>query len=199
MKTKLFLLAIVVALMGCSKENDLKKSVMIYDDEFTDLPAYSEWGYNTFGAYYDRDVFISNNQDVPLKIISQNGSMQMLFSGETNLNSWEPYASMTMKITFDTFSPQHFTDLLILNDSILDFTSDDVHVEFNLNGSIIDAHIISGGMHVKRAQQLFVDDELIEVILSGYFEFQMMVEDVPVSVSEGRFDCGIGQSNFFKL
>ncbi len=199
MKTKLFLMILLIALMGCAKENDLKKSVMIYDEEYTDLPAYSEWGYNTFGAYYDRDVFISNNEEVPLKIISQNGGMQMLFSGQTNYNTWDPYGFMSMKITFDNFTPQSFTDLLILNDSILDFTSDSVHVEFVINGAVIDAHVIQGGMHVKRAQQLFVDDQLIEVILSGYFDFQMMVEDVPVSVSEGRFDCGVGQANFFKI
>ena len=49
-----------------------------------------------------------------------------------------------------------------------------------------------------RAQHLLVDEVPQEVILSGVFEFQAMVNGMPVTVSEGRFDVGVDESNFFK-
>ena len=41
------------------------------------------------------------------------------------------------------------------------------------------------------------DNEPIEVILSGVFEFQALINNEPVSMSLGRFDVGVGQSNFY--
>ena len=62
MKRKYFffaLFATVAMSFGCSREYNLEQTIFIYDPEFQDLPIYSEWGYNTFGAYYDREAFIS--------------------------------------------------------------------------------------------------------------------------------------------
>ena len=70
MKTYILIILRLIAafLTSCKKENELKKSVFIYDPENIDLPEYSEWGYNTFGAYYDREIFVSTDEAVPAKI-----------------------------------------------------------------------------------------------------------------------------------
>jgi len=198
MKTKILFFALIIMLASCAKENDLKKSVMIYDDELTDLPAYTEWGYNTFGAYYDREVFISNDTDIPLKVICQNGETVFNFNGQNNANYWEA-SDMKMKIRMLNFYPEIFTDLLIFNDSIVNFKDSTIQVEIIRNNQTYTCNVISGGMHFKRAQELYVDDVLIEVILSGYFDFQVLINGEPISISEGRFDFGINNSNFFKL
>lgn len=198
MKTKILFFALIIMLASCSKENDLKKSVMIYDDELTDLPAYTEWGYNTFGAYYDREIFISNDTDIPLKVICQNGETVFNFNGQNNASSWEA-SDMKMNIRMLNYSPETFTDLLIFNDSIINFKDSTIQIEIVRNSQTYSCPVISGGMHIKRAQELYVDDELIEVILSGYFDFQVLINGEPISISEGRFDFGINNSNFFKL
>jgi hypothetical protein len=36
-----------------------------------------------------------------------------------------------------------------------------------------------------------------EVILSGYFEMQVRINEEPFSLTNGRFDMGISESNFF--
>jgi hypothetical protein len=61
----------------------------------------------------------------------------------------------------------------------------------------IPVKILSGSLYFKRVQNLSVDKRPIEAILSGYFEFQAIIRDEPVTVSEGRFDLGIGSDNFF--
>ena len=49
-------IGLAIILASCSKEFELDKSVFIPDKDYPDLPAYTEWGYNTFGALYDRDL-----------------------------------------------------------------------------------------------------------------------------------------------
>jgi hypothetical protein len=120
------------------------------------------------------------------------------FNGQNNANSWEA-SDMKMNIRMLNYSPEIFTDLLIFNDSIINFKDSTIQVEIFRNNQTYTCPVISGGMHIKRAQKLYVDDELIEVILSGYFDFQILINGEPISISEGRFDFGINNSNFFKL
>ena len=43
-------------------------SVYIEDADIPGMPAYTEWGYNTFGAFYGRDLFTYTDKEVPLVI-----------------------------------------------------------------------------------------------------------------------------------
>lgn len=189
----------VLIIAGCSKEIELQKSVFQPDEELADLPAYSEWGYNTFGAYYDRSVFISDNQQIPVKVISTDGKMSFRLHG--HLEQYADYYSdhKDMKVTFvlDGFSPGSYSDMLQLHERIFDLQSPEISVVITIDETEIIANIINGAIQFKRAQMLFVDREPAEVILSGYFDFQALVNDEPVTFSNGRFDLGIGVSNFF--
>ncbi|MBK6345617.1 MAG: hypothetical protein IPF68_06710 [Bacteroidales bacterium] len=200
MRKQLFLFAaLVFILSGCSKENELKKSVMIYDEELTDLPAYTEWGYNTFGAYYDREVFISNESAVPAKAIVTDGSMSFVLNGHKGAYYYYDESNqMSLTLRLPGFLPDNYTGLIALNDTIIDLASPDCQVIIEIAGTPVESFsIISGGFQFKRAQHLFVDKVQVEVILSGYFEFRALINGQPVTITDGRFDVGIGPDNFY--
>lgn len=171
---------------------------MIYDKEFPELPAYSEWGYNTFGAYYDREVFISNNVTVPAKVIVTNNEMSFLLDGQNGSSfDYGDYPEMTMTLIMPGFTPENYQDLLVLNDTIFDLTNPAYEIIVSIDMVNYTAEILSGAFNFKRAQNLLVDTQQIEVILSGYFEFTALIGGNPVTVSNGRFDVGIGTDNFY--
>lgn len=201
MKKQIFIFSIAILIFwGCSKENELKKSVFIYDTEFTDLPAYSEWGYNTFGAYYDRLAFVSNNAIVPAKVIVSEGSMSFVLGGQLQAgNQYYGSDSQEMSITFimPGFTPQQYNELIVLNDTTLDLKNPEYQVHVSVDTMNYTASMISGELNFKRAQNLLVDKNQIEVILSGYFEFKAIINGKPITVSDGRFDVGISPDNFY--
>jgi len=191
-------LSLLLLLAGCSKEYELTKSVFIQDPEYTDLPAYSEWGYNTFGAYYDRLAFISNNEIVPAKIIVTNNEMSFVLDGQKGSSYY--YAAsdeMTLSFKIPGFIPATYTDLTALNDTILNLANPVYQVIVSMDTLKYTATILSGELNFKRAQNLKVDKKEIEVILSGYFEFKALINEKPVTISNGRFDVGISPDNFY--
>jgi len=192
--------AILLLITACSKESELKKSVFIPDAENPSLPAYTEWGYNTFGALYERDIFIYNDREIPAKIISTGGITSFVLKGQLGASGYYySYDSYDMSLSFDLkdFVPSAYTDLVELNDTIFDLTQPDIQVFITLDTIRSEVHILEGGLEFKRAQQLIVDTKQIEVILSGHFKFQALVDEEPVSITEGRFDVGIGADNFY--
>jgi len=200
MRKQLYLFAaLLVILSGCSKENELKKSVMIYDPEYTDLPVYSEWGYNTFGAYYDREVFISDDATVPAKVVVSEGAMSFVLNGHKGAYYYYDESNQ-MNLTFrlNGFTPDSYEDLIMLNDTVFDLTNPEYQVVIESAGTPINTFsIISGGFQFRRAQNLLVDKQQVEVILSGYFELKALINGLPVTISDGRFDVGIGPDNFY--
>jgi hypothetical protein len=188
---------------ACSDEAELQKSVFIPDDDYPELPAYTEWGYNTFGAYYDRELFIYNEYEIPAKVVNNEGKTSFILNGTKGLYYYDYYYDTginSMSISFDLtgYLPQVYTDLVTLNDSVIDLMNPDCRVMVTMQGVKYQEHIIGGTLHFKRAQNLIVDKEQIEVILSGTFDYQALVNGEPVSVNLGRFDVGIGKSNFYR-
>ncbi len=200
MKNQLFILVIfLLVFAGCKKENELKKSVFINDPELTDLPAYSEWGYNTFGAYYDREVFVSNDQEVPAKVVVSNNTMSFILTGQKGGTDGGSgyYPEMTMTFTLTDFLPSQYSDLTVFNDTTLDLKNPLYQVAISVDNVNYAVSILSGELIFKRAQNLTVDKKPVEVILSGYFDFKALINDTPVTISDGRFDVGISPDNFY--
>ena len=197
MKRKYFffaLFATVAMSFGCSREYNLEQTIFIYDPEFQDLPIYSEWGYNSFGAYYDREAFISLYDGVPLKIVVTGDSTTFIFSGHKGSFSDE---QMKMKFVFFNYNPSDYLDLLELDNTTYDLTQENIMVIVSFKDVDYVASVFEGSIQFKRAQNLYVDEHQVEVILSGLFNFKALVNDEPVSVTDGRFDCGIDNTNFF--
>ena len=168
------LAVLCVTAFACSDETELKKSVFIRDETSPELPQYSEWGYNTFGAYYDRQPFVSSDFDVPVKVIHKNNGTSFLFSGEKLSNVRSTRFSITFILS--DFHPQTYADLIALHNTTIDLTVPGREV-FITDGSRSDTvQIISGELNFVRAQHLLVDEQPEEVILSGVFEFQILVD-----------------------
>jgi hypothetical protein len=194
----IILVLTLLQLSGCKKETELKKSVYIYDSEMPGLPAYSEWGYNTFGAFYDRQIFRSSDVYVPSKVFSSDTAMQLILGGEIwNGEYGSIYSEMSLTFILKGFTPEKYEDLVALNDSIIDLKDPRCMVQMTSSLIAKPVHILSGTLYFKRVQSLSVDKQHIEAILSGYFEFKAFVNDKPVTVSDGRFDVGIGPDNFY--
>lgn len=194
----LLLLVLAGVLVACSSEEDLGDSIYIPDSSQPGLPAYTEWGYNTFGAYYERETFIYSSQRIPFKVVVNDTATILMFIGE-RVGNYYGSQDMSMHIVLQDFTPTHYSDLINLNDTIVRLEEPNAYVKlFNLNG---ESHIrlLGGQLTIKRAQNLYVDDQYKEVILSGLFELQFLLNDEPMAISDGRFDMAVDGSNFFIL
>lgn len=201
-----FNLLLIAALWGLTScdEYDLSGSEFIEDETYSGLPIYSEWGYNTFGAYYDRLPFISDD-GVVFKLICRNDTTSMLFIGEkagsnsSYYNYYSDYVPMKMTLSFPDMKLTSETDLLVLNDTVVDLVDLDCEVKLTIDNTVYTTSLIEGTVEFKRSQKLYVDDSFAEMILSGYFNIMLFVNDEPVSITNGRFDFGIDNSNFFYI
>ena len=192
----LILLLLVFIFIGCKKETTLNDSVFIADKENPNLPAYTEWGYNTFGANYERDVFTYTEYDIPIKVIIENDELNLLFQGDCRGCSGD---LTTLKFVLPRNNIEKYQDLLAFNDTIIDLTRQDISVHMLNEYNERSLDIIEGELTFKRSQKVFVDDEEKEIILSGYFNLKFLVNGVPENMSDGRFDLGIGDNNFYNL
>jgi hypothetical protein len=208
MKNIIIILFVICALSACeSAQYDLERSINVPDDVFSELPAYSEWGYNTFGAFYERKLFIYTNSEVPAKVIYTDNLARLIFKGALsepsdygNYYSGYYYTGqpMTLIIDLPEFKPDTYTDLVELNDMTYNLADPGLNVTVIMTLDTIDMDIFNGKLWIKRAQQLIVDQEPAGVILSGVFGFQALVDGSPISMSNGRFDVNIDEYDFAK-
>ncbi|MDD4971982.1 MAG: hypothetical protein PHT07_21355 [Paludibacter sp.] len=182
----------IILLIGCSEDFQLQKSVFINDVNNPGLPEYSEWGYNTFGAYIDRTVFASTDNDLPGKIVVNKDTFNLILKGKSG------YETLSLKFSIIGYSPADYPDLISLNDSIIDLKIARCIVTLGYPYNSKKLAISEGKLYFKRVQNLYVDKVLTETIVSGTFNFKTILDGEPVAISNGRFDLGIGYDNFFK-
>jgi hypothetical protein len=104
---------------------------------------------------------------------------------------------MTFKLT--GFLPGQYSNLVELNDTTLDLKKPGIQVMFTIDNTKYTPDILSGELTFKRVQYLSVDKKPVEVILSGYFDFKAIIDNKPVTVSDGRFDVGVNTDNFYSF
>ncbi len=198
MKNYIVLIASVIfgfLYYSCESMDDyeLTETVFIEDPYAPGLPAYSEWGYNAFGAYIDRNPFVSTRNDLPSKIIIRNDTLRILMRGEMN---YEP-VDLTFSfpgVTYDTYN-----QLIDLHSRSFDLVAESV-VELKKGDEPTERlDVFDGRFEIKRAQHLFIDEEPQRLILSGVFQFQTFYKDEPITISKGRFDLGYGYENFYRI
>lgn len=190
---KILILILVAGLYACQSEDyQLQKSIFIEDETTPGLPIYSEWGYNTFGAYIDRVKFISDEQILPAKIIVNHDTLNIM------LNGMYQNTKTTLKFSIKGYSPQDYPDLVNLNNTKIDLKSQNTTIYLTQdNNNVSTFKVIEGELYFKRVQLLFVDKEKMQAILSGTFAFKTFKESEPIAISNGRFDFGIGYDNFY--
>lgn len=190
MKKSYLILIISILLSSCSKDV-LDRTVFIPDEKDSNLPAYTEWGYNTFGSEYERGYFLASPYIIPCKIVYVDSYLQILFNGITS-NGKE----MGMVFIFPAAEMRDYADLIQLHNTAIDLAMADCKVKIILDGTETVLDIINGNLYFKRVQLLSVDEELNRAILSGTFEMQFLQNGFPSTISDGRFDLGITNDIF---
>jgi hypothetical protein len=196
MKTHLLIyLGIFISLLfsSCEKMEDfnLSQTVFISDPYYPGLPIYSEWGYNTFGAYIDRKPFISTDYELPAKIIVNTDTLNILFRGFMNGDPVDLTFSIKGYPIASSF------DLTDLDNIRVDLKEPGRKAVLKLGNTSEALEIIEGEIFFKRVQLLYVDEELTRTIVSGYFNLKTFLNNEPIAISYGRFDLGIGYENFY--
>ena len=193
MKKNFLILMVGVMLFSCHS-NQLDRTIFIPDEDDRNLPAYSEWGYNSFGAEYERDYFLVSNYIVPCKILYGNNEMQFSLHGTIRYNQ-----DMSLLFIFPSETMSSYADLLWLNNVEIDLSVVDCSVKMIQNGLEKTLDVFNGTLHFKRAQLLSIDDEVNRVILSGIFELNFLQNGFPTTISNGRFDMGITTNVFYSM
>ena len=183
-------------MISCKKsESELDRTIFIPDEDNPSLPEYSEWGYNAFGAKYERTYFVASNEIVPCKIMYSNDSISFFIQGV--MGSGYSKNSMSLTFTFPLDGITDYNDLLILNKKVIDLSSGCV-VMMAVDNSEKKLDVIKGELVFKRVQQLSVDDIANRVIISGTFDIQFVGAGLfPENLSDGRFDFGITEREFY--
>ncbi len=184
-----------VAITACSRQFDyhVSRSIFIPDKEYPGLPVYSEKGYNSFGVYWGLTPFTSEFTEEPSKLIVRGDSCHIYFYGKVN------GADRTMLFSIPDVKPDSFSDLISLDGREFDLLGDECALLLLAHSDTLSVDILEGNFTIKRAQNLYVDNVLTQVVLSGIFSFKAIVEDEPASFLTGRFDMGYGDENFFYL
>ena len=196
MKKYIFIVIAFVTIISCSKsESELDRTIFIPDENNPNLPEYSEWGYNAFGAIYERTYFVASNNIIPCKIMYSNDSIRFFMQGV--MGNDYPNKKMSLAFTFPSEVIAEYNDLIILNKKVIDLRSNCV-VMMAVEDNEKKLDIIKGKLDFKRVQQLRVDDIANRVILSGTFDIQFVgAGSFPENLSDGRFDFGITEREFY--
>jgi hypothetical protein len=192
MKKQFLKFVIIYFLIFSCSTSDLDRTIFIPDEDNPELPAYTEWGYNSFGAEYERDYFLASQRIVPCKIMYENSLLRFSLNG-TIRHSTE----MTLEFIFPLTQIRDYTDLAQLNDVVIDLSADDCAVIIWQGENKTVLEILDGKLHFKRTQILHVNEKINRVILSGIFEFRFLQKGYPTVISNGRFDLGINDKFFY--
>ena len=182
--------ALSILLLSCDEE-PLDRTIFIPDEDNRQLPAYTEWGYNSFGATYEREIFISTNQIVPCKIVYNNGILDFALIGQLN---WD---NTVLTFSFPLSEEiKNIGDLAVLHDLSLDL-SKNCTVKLEANNAQTTFEVLSGKLYFRRFQLLRVDGEVNRIILSGTFNVKFLKNGRPETILDGRFDMGITEKDFY--
>jgi len=194
MKKLIFFVITCITIFSCSKDSELNRTIFIPDEKNPQLPAYTEWGYNSFGAMYELTYFLANQSIIPCKIVYQNDSLRFLMSGV--YGNENPRKKMSFIFIFPFEIIEDYKDLMLLDNKKINLRSDCKTLMITEN-NIRTLEISAGELHFKRVQLLKVDEVDNRAILSGTFEIKFIGYNLfPENFSDGRFDFGITNREF---
>ena len=193
------LIAIILLISSCV-EDEMNKTIFVADATDVNLPAYSERGFNSFGAQYERRYFLSANDIVPCKITVQNGIMTFFLSGRmvTGYSSSGIREEMSLYFSFPVNETMNnYKDLMALHQQHFNLTDNSCKIKLVRDSRTEEIAILSGNLSFNRVQLLRINEQEDRVVISGVFDLTFLRNDMPEAISKGRFDVGI--SNLFVL
>jgi len=179
------LIVILLLIYSCSIVDNFDKSIFIPDKEDPNLPAYTELGYNTFGAKYGNSYFLSSDSS-SFGVDYHGGILDLWLAGRQENNN--------MSLTFSfPFSPVYtYQDLVSLTGTTIDLTGASCNLIMRYEYQNEDTLIVSSGrLNFKQARILRIDNIENRAIISGTFDAQFLRNGLPEVISNGRFDLGI--------
>lgn len=191
---KLIYIFLIPVLLSCSKEHDLTQSVYIEDPSSNGLPIYSENGYNTFGCYIERRVFKSSNNIIPVKILVKENATFIVLDGVGTSSNGDK-ATLTFKFKDQVY--RQYNDLSFWRNKKFNLKDTNIEVFWSESDKNSTLQLLGGEIEFKHVLELSVDNTPEEIIVSGTFLIKALINDVPTTFSEGRFDLGISDNNFY--
>jgi len=188
------LFTIILLSLGSCSYDLMETTIFIPDENDRNLPAYTEWGYNSFGAKYERSYFFATKDIVPCKVVYQDGILNFSLCGCTGseYHYWSNHQNeMALTISFSSSPVKDFRDLIELHKKEFDLTDSFCKVKMTKGYQTDTLTVLSGHLNFKRAQLLRINEKEDRVILSGIFDAQFFRDDIPERISDGRFDLGI--------
>jgi hypothetical protein len=185
-------LLLFIGIFGsCVGDPDLYNPVFIRDKNYPELPEYSEWGYNTFGAFFNDDVFVSSEKQwEPASVMQGESTMTLSFHGEKRVKGMDT-TDMILNFIISRPATSYSNFLYSLNDSIIDLSTSSNQVQIMYDSTLYPVTITTGELHFKNVKNMVIDLEPMETIFSGTFDFEGIMNGNPVSVTLGRFDVGV--------
>ncbi len=211
MKKYIFVLLALVApfLSSCDGiHDDFVSTIWIDDPDCPGLPMYTEWGYNSFGAYVNGVAFAADseyNSETLSSVVSHGDELSITLRAEPR-HVWNAVReefvrvdgdSISFKIPYDHINV--VSQLSDLHNTTYDLASDDCSVvifhDEQTRGESVELNVDEGTLFIKRVQMLYVDGYQKEAILSGTFMMKgkAMVngKERYIEVIDGRFDLGV--------
>jgi len=188
---------IIILLLSCSCYNEksgFDKYIFIPDKEDPHLPAYTDFGYNIFGAKYGNSYFLSSSSS-SFGVDYHGGILDFWLSGrqESNTNT----TSMSLTFSFPSSPIYTYQDLVSLSGTSIDLTGASCNLIMRYEYQKADTLIVSKGhLNFKQARILRIDNEEDRAILSGTFDAQFLRNALPEVISNGRFDLGVTGVNY---
>ena len=184
----------ILSVSTCSEPYEMEETIFIPDEKDKNLPAYTEWGYNSFGIVYERMYFFSTRNIVPCKVIYQNGILRFSISGRLapSYSSYSNNENMTLSISFPVAEPMRvYQDLTVLHKKKIDLSDSSCTVTLTRSGKTEDVSVQTGHFTINRVQLIRIDEKENRAILSGVFELIFWRATIPETMLNGRFDFGI--------
>ena len=202
---------------SCSTD-DFDRVIWREDTENPGLPQYSEWGYNTFGAYINGRVFTNADEDndweVNHSLVTSKDDILYITLKSKNDEKWNDGTQSFSTIISDslTFAVPYkhiyeFSMLDELNGKTFDLASEDcttiIKLNEGTNGKSAILNVQSGYLDIKRVQILYVNGRKKEAVISGVFEAKTTVDidgkERHFDITEGRFDIGINSNQQIEI
>lgn len=204
MKTKrLFIvLSILSIFFGCSKLNDYIPDItddliFIRDEYYPMLPAYTESGYNTFGAMYEKQYFVVTKNIVPFRMQYEKGNISMILSGTVKSENSISKSDMAISFIFPFDECNSYEELLKLHNTKINLAAADCQVKQQIGIYSEDVlNVVEGELFFRRAQNLNIDDQKMAVVLSGTFWIKFRVGNQYFVIKNGRFDLSMNENYF---
>lgn len=208
--------ATLLSLTACNSD-ELNEVIWQNDPNNAGLPLYSEWGYNTFGAYINDEVFASayskhwritksiglESKDDKLTLTLYSDSRYMIDEYDTHIYDDIEEDEMELyhiRFTFPHKNIKNSTELADLNGITIDLADEESQVELLFGNETYHKaavlNVSKGSLQIKRVQLLNIDGQWRETIMSGTFECESTTEAPQgglkhISIEKGRFDIGI--------